>query len=117
MTLTPQDNHEDDSTEVAPGFDFGELLAQAQSLQQRLVDAQSAVAEQMVEGHAGGGVVTVRASGNLDFQEVVIDASVVDPGDVEMLQDLVLAAVRDAVAQANQLQQAAIGDVAGGTAP
>ena len=95
------------------GFDLGSLLAQAQSLQERLVEAQAAVAEKIVEGQAGGGVVRVRATGGLDFQAVTIDREVVDPDDVQMLQDLVLAAIRDVVAKANELNQEAIGGVGG----
>ena len=102
---------EDGEDSGEPGFDFSDLLAQAHSFQQRLVEAQAAVAEQVVEGHAGGGVVKVRVTGGFDFLEVAIDPGVVDPVEVEMLQDLVLAAVRDAVARANEINQAAIGGV------
>lgn len=122
MTMTPRDpdgddhhhdEHDDAGGGGVAGFDFGDLLAQAQSLQERIVDAQAAVAEMVVEGQAGGGVVKVRTTGALDFQAVVIDPSAVDPTDVEMLEDLVLAAVRDAVAQANELNQEAIGGFGG----
>ncbi|MBW3614044.1 MAG: YbaB/EbfC family nucleoid-associated protein [Actinobacteria bacterium] len=95
------------------GFDLGDLLAQAQDLQQQLLDAQAAVADRVVEGQAGGGAVKVRVSGDLTFDSVVIDPAVVDPDDVEMLQDLVLAAVRDAMAKVNQLQSEALGGFGG----
>ena len=90
-------------------FDMGSLLEQAQAMQQQLMEAQAAAAEQVVEVQAGGGVVKVSVTGSLDFLSVKIDPKVVDPGDVEMLEDLVLAAVRDAVEQAQALNQQALG--------
>ena len=78
-------------------------------MQQNLQQAQEAAAAQVVEGTAGGGAVKVRVTGGLEFQEVVIDRSVVDPDDVEMLQDLILAAVRDAMEQALALTSSALG--------
>lgn len=94
-------------------FDLSALLAQAQTMQQQLLDARNAIVDEVVEGQAGGGVVKVRVTGGLEFQEVVIDPSAVDPADVEMLQDLVLAAVRDAVAKVNDLNTEAMGDFGG----
>jgi DNA-binding YbaB/EbfC family protein len=80
-----------------------------QQMQQQLMDAQQTAAAQVVEGRAGGGVVTVTVTGGLEFRDVTIDPAVVDPEDVEMLQDLVLAAVRDAVTRANELNRQALG--------
>ena len=99
------------------GPDLSALLQQAQQMQQQLMAAKQAAEEQIVEGQAGGGVVKVQTTGGLDFQSVTIDPAAVDPEDVEMLQDLVLAAVRDAVARANDLNREALGglgDLAGG---
>lgn len=95
------------------GFDLGGLLAQAQSMQQQLLDAQAQVAEQTVEGQAGGGVVRVQVTGGFDFRSVTIDPNVVDPADVEMLQDLVLAAIRDALNKVNELNAQAMGGLGG----
>ena len=106
------DEDDDDDGEGGGGFDFSQLLAQAQTMQQQLLDAQAKAAEQVVEGHAGGGVVRVRVTGGFDFQQVTIDPSVVDPADVAMLEDLVLAAVRDALAKVNELNQEAMGGLA-----
>lgn len=92
-----------------PEFDMSALLQQAQQLQQQLVAAQQEAAAQVIEGQAGGGVVKIEATGGLEFRDVRIDPSVVDPADVEMLQDLVLAALRDVVAKANELNQQAMG--------
>jgi len=107
------DDDEDEGEDGVGGFDLSGLLAQAQSMQQQLLDAQSSVAEQVVEGQAGGGVVKVRVTGGFDFQAVTIDPSVVDPADVEMLQDLVLAAVRDALGRINELNAQAMGGFGG----
>jgi DNA-binding YbaB/EbfC family protein len=87
----------------------GGLLAQMQEMQQRLMDAQQTASAQVVEGSAGGGMVTIQLTGGMDIVNVTIDPSVVDPAEVDMLQDLVLAAMRDAVARANDLNRQAIG--------
>jgi nucleoid-associated protein EbfC len=91
------------------GPDLGGLLSQMQQMQQQLMDAKDNAAAEVVEGRAGGGVVKVKVTGGLDFREITIDRSVVDPDDVDMLQDLVLAAVRDAVDKANELNRQALG--------
>ena len=87
-----------------PGPDLGALMSQLGQVQQNLQAAQQSAASQVIEGIAGGGAVRISATGGLDFRSVTIDPSVVDPADVEMLEDLVLAAIRDAVEQANALQ-------------
>ncbi len=94
---------------TAEGPDMGGLLSQMQQMQERLMEVQQTAAEQVVEGSAGGGVVTVQVTGGMDVVDVTIDPSVVDPADVEMLQDLVLAAMRDAIARANELNRQALG--------
>jgi nucleoid-associated protein EbfC len=91
------------------GPDLGGLLSQMQQMQQQLMEAQQIAASEVVEGRAGGGAVVVRVTGGMEFQDVVIDPSAVDPNDVEMLQDLVLLAVQDAVARANELNRKALG--------
>jgi DNA-binding YbaB/EbfC family protein len=93
--------------------DLSQLLQQAQAMQQQLMDAQAAAAEQVLEGVSGGGVVKVTVTGGMDFQSVTIDPAAVDPDDVEMLQDLVLAAIHDAVARVNELQQDSLGGLGG----
>ncbi len=93
----------------AAGLDMGALFAQASKMQEQLMAAQQEAAEALVEGVAGGGVVKIRVTGTMEFQSVTIDPSAVDPDDVEMLQDLVLAALHDAVAQVGELQQGSMG--------
>ena len=94
--------------------DMSALLQQAQQMQQQLLAAQAEAAEQVHEGTAGGGAVKVTVTGGMEFQSVTIRPDAVDPDDVEMLQDLVLAAVREAVASVNAAQQNALGGIAGG---
>ena len=85
--------------------DLGQLMAQAQQMQEQLMAAQAEAAEQVVQGQAGGGVVRVEVTGGMEFRSVTIDAAAVDPDDVEMLQDLVLAALHDAMAKVGDIQQ------------
>jgi nucleoid-associated protein EbfC len=101
------------SGDETPQVDIGSLLSQLGQVQQSLQEAQQAAASEVVEGSAGGGAVKVKATGGLDFQEVLIDRSLVDPEDTEMLQDLVLAAIRDAVEKASALTSNALGNLGG----
>lgn len=94
-------------------FDLSGLLAQAQQMQQQIADAQAEAAATVVEGVAGGGVVRVEITGGMEPKSVTIDPSVLDDGDVEMVQDLVLAALRDALARATELQGDAVPDLGG----
>ena len=87
--------------------DMGSLLGMAMEMQQQMIAAQAEAAEAVVEGQAGGGVVRIEVTGGLEFRAVRIDPAAVDPDDVEMLQDLVLAALHDAVARVNELAEAA----------
>lgn len=89
----------------AGGMDLGGLMEQAQ---QMLAGAQQA-AEEIVEGTAGGGKVRVQVDGGFNFHSVSIDPDVVDPNDVDLLNDLVLAALRDASVQLQEAQSDAMG--------
>ena len=73
------------------------------------MEAQATAAEQVVEGQAGGGAVKIRVTGGMEFMSVSIDPAAVDPADVSMLEDLVLAAIHDAVAKVNEISQQAVG--------
>ena len=96
------------------GFDFGALLEQASAMQAQLVEAQQHAAETLIEGVAGGGVVRITLSGAFEPSAVAIDASAVDPDDVEMLQDLVLSAVNEALRTATKTVEDEIGKITGG---
>ncbi|MEU4212198.1 YbaB/EbfC family nucleoid-associated protein [Streptomyces sp. NPDC026206] len=91
-----------------------QLLQQAQKMQQDLAAAQDELARTLVEGTAGGGLVKATVSGAGELQGLVIDPKAVDPEDTETLADLVLAAVRDANASAQQMQQQKLGPLAEG---
>lgn len=93
--------------------DFNQLLAQAQQVQEQLAAAQEQLASQVVEGTAGGGAVRVTVTGAMEFREVHIRPDAVDADDVEMLQDLVLAALHEAVANVQQLNAQAMGGLGG----
>jgi DNA-binding YbaB/EbfC family protein len=87
--------------EDQPVSDLNAFLSRLGEVQQTLQEAQASAAAKVLEGRSGGGAVRVRATGDLEFQDVRIDPSIVDPGDTEMLQDLILAAIRDVVDQAH----------------
>lgn len=89
--------------------DLGGLLQQAQQMQAQLLAAQAEAADTVVEGHAGGGLVRIEMTGGGEFRSVRIDPSAIDPDDPGLLEDLVLAALHDVTARANELQQDALG--------
>lgn len=92
----------------------GDMLAQFQQMQAQMELAQQSLAEETVEVSAGGGVVSVVATGQQEIKSIVIDPDVVDPDDVEMLQDLVLAAVNEALEQARALASERMGGLTAG---
>ena len=91
-----------------------QLMKQAQQMQQQLVSAQQELAEAHVTGSAGGNLVTATMTGSGELLSITIDPSAVDPSDVETLQDLVVAAVRDAAREAGELASEKMGPLAGG---
>lgn len=90
------------------------LLKQAQEMQRRMQDAQRALEERILEGSAGGGAVKAYVNGNQELQAIKIDKAVVDPADVETLEDIVTAAVRHALTAAKELREREMGKVTGG---
>ena len=94
--------------------DMSALLAQAQQMQQQLIQAQEELAATDVQGQAGGGLVQVTMNGSGEVVAVSIDPKVVDPDDVETLQDLIVGALKDASAQVAELAQSRLGPLAGG---
>lgn len=88
---------------------MNDLLGQAMKMQEQLMAAQQHAAAQTVEGVAGGGAVKISMTGAGEAQRVTIDPKAVDASDVSMLEDLVLAAIRDAQSKAAALSQAAMG--------
>jgi DNA-binding YbaB/EbfC family protein len=94
--------------------DMSALLAQAQQMQQQLMEAQESLANAEVHGQAGGGLVQVTMKGSGEVLGVRIDPKVVDPDDVETLQDLVVGAIADASKQVAMMAQQQLGPLAGG---
>lgn len=93
---------------------FGNLAKMAQQMQAGMARVDAELQELRVEGSAGGGAVKAVATGKQELESIVIDPGVVDPDDVEMLQDLVLAAVREALDQAKAIAEQKVGQVTGG---
>jgi len=94
--------------------DMQQLMKQAQKMQQQLMQAQQELADKEVTGTAGGGLVTATVTGSGEVRSIKIDPKAVDPDDVESLEDLVIAAIRDAAAAAQALQESTMGPLAGG---
>jgi DNA-binding YbaB/EbfC family protein len=94
--------------------DMAQLLQQAQQMQQQLVAAQEELARSEVTGSAGGGLVTATMTGSFELTALTISPDAVDPSDVETLQDLVVAAIRDAKRAADELAAGTMGPLAGG---
>jgi DNA-binding YbaB/EbfC family protein len=93
---------------------MGNMMKQAQKLQAKMAKMQEELADRTVEGTAGGGMVTVVANGRQQVLKIVIEKDVVDPDDVEMLQDLVMAAVNDALSKSQEMVASEMGKLTGG---
>ena len=96
-----------------PGGGMGNmqnLLKQAQKMQKEMQEKQEAVAAKEIETSAGGGAVVVKATGDKVIKEIIIKKEVVHPEDVEMLQDLVLTAVNEALSKADSMMQSELGN-------
>ncbi|MFC5590934.1 YbaB/EbfC family nucleoid-associated protein [Sporosarcina soli] len=85
------------------------MMKQMQKMQKKMAEAQEKLTEERLEGAAGGGMVKVIVSGDKKVIDVIIDSSVVDPEDVEMLQDLVVIATNEAMAKAEELTNSTMG--------
>ncbi|MCF6095247.1 YbaB/EbfC family nucleoid-associated protein [Microaerobacter geothermalis] len=93
---------------------MNQMMRQVKKMQEQMQKAQEALKEKTVEGTAGGGMVTIKANGHKEILDVIIKPEVVDSDDIEMLQDLVLAAVNDALKKVDDLASADLGKVTGG---
>jgi DNA-binding YbaB/EbfC family protein len=93
---------------------MGNLMSQVQKLQEEMEKTQAALADEEITVSAGGGAVTVVVTGAREFRSVTIKPEVVDPEDVEMLQDLLLAVFNDAIQQAKALEDERMGGLTGG---
>ena len=93
---------------------MNELVRQAQIMQKKMSKLQEDLEVRTVEGTAGGGMVTAVVSGANELKAISIDKAAVDPNDVDMLQDLILAAVNDGVKKAKAMMEAEMGQITGG---
>ncbi len=93
---------------------MGNMMKQAQQLQSKMMKLQEELAEKTVESSSGGGMVKVTANGRQQILSIQVEKEVVDPDDVEMLQDLVLAAVNDALAKAQEMVSSEMSKLTGG---
>lgn len=90
------------------------MLKQVQKMQAQMTLAQEELGKEIVEGASGGGMVTVKANGHGEVVGVSISKEVVDPEDVEMLEDLVLSAIKEALRQSRELSERRMGNLTGG---
>ncbi len=98
-----------------PGMgNMNNLMRQAKKMQEQMLKMQEELEGKTVEASAGGGVVTVVANGKKEIVEITIDPGVVDPEDVEMLQDLIMAAANEALRQAEEMVQNEMSKITGG---
>jgi nucleoid-associated protein EbfC len=97
-----------------PQPNMQQMLKQVQKMQEDMVAAQEALKDEVVDASAGGGMVTAQVTGDLRVKSITIDPEAVDPEDVELLQDMVLAAVNEALRSAQELASSKLGGIAGG---
>jgi nucleoid-associated protein EbfC len=97
-----------------PQPNMQQMLKQVQKMQEEMMAAQESLKDEVVEASAGGGMVTAQVTGDLNFKSIKIDPDAVDPDDVELLQDMILAAVNEALRSAQELASSKLGGIAGG---
>jgi nucleoid-associated protein EbfC len=95
-------------------FDMNKMLQEAQRMQAELAEAQEAAAKEVVEASAGGGMVTVKANGAGDVVEIRIDPRAIDPDDPDLLADMVLAAVNEALRSARSVMESKMSGIVPG---
>ena len=93
---------------------MNKMLKQLQAAQAEMAAAQEQLKDELVEASVGGGMVTVKVTGDQRVSEITIKPEAVDPEDVEILQDMILAAVNDGIAKSQQLAEQRLGGIAGG---
>ncbi len=93
---------------------LGNIMKQAQAMQQKMTRLQEELETREVEASAGGGMVTAVVNGRQQLLSLKVEKSVVDPEDVEMLQDLILAAVNEAIKKSQEMMQSEMGKITGG---
>lgn len=102
---------------MIPGGNMQQMMKQVQKMQQNMMKAQEEVAKKTVEASAGGGSVKVVVTGDRHIQSITIAKEAVDPDDVEMLQDLILAAINEGMKQAEEMAEAEMKKIMPGGMP
>ena len=95
-------------------MNYNKMMKQVQEMQKQMAKAQEELADEEVEASAGGGMVTVKVTGDLKITSIKVDPGVVDPDDVEMLEDMVMAATNEALRSAQELASQKMGGLTGG---
>ncbi|MFC2647296.1 YbaB/EbfC family nucleoid-associated protein [Atopobium sp. oral taxon 416] len=95
-------------------LDMNEIMKQARQMQEQLASAEDSLKDKEVTASAGGGTVKVTATGDMKITSITIDPEVLKDGEVELLQDMIMAAVNDALASAQELATSKLGDITGG---
>ena len=95
-------------------MDMQQMMKQARKMQEQLAQAQADLAETTVEASAGGGMVKVKVNGSMMLDSITIDPDAVDPEDIEMLQDMIVAAVNEGIRQMTDLASKQMGSITGG---
>ncbi len=93
---------------------FGNIMKQAKKMQERMVELQEELATKSVEATAGGGMVSVAVNGKFEILSLKIEKEVVNPDDVEMLQDLIVAALNEGIRKAQEMAASEMGKITGG---
>jgi nucleoid-associated protein EbfC len=96
------------------GMDMDKLMQQMGQMQEQMQKAQDELANETVEATAGGGMITVVANGAGEIKQIKIDPKAIDPDDPEMLEDMIVAAVNEAIRSAHSLMESKLGGLAGG---
>jgi len=96
------------------GFDYGSMMKQAKIMQKRMMEAQEELKNMDFEASAGGGAVKVKVNGSQEVMEVKIDKEIIDAGDIEMIEDMVMVAVNDAVKQSKDEVKNKMSAITGG---
>lgn len=96
------------------GFDYGSMMKQAKIMQKRMMEAQEELNNMEFEASAGGGAVKVKVNGSQEVMEVKIDKEIIDAGDIEMIEDMVMVAVNDAVKQSKDEVKNKMSAITGG---
>jgi DNA-binding YbaB/EbfC family protein len=96
------------------GMDMDKLMQQMGQMQEQMQKAQDELANETVEATAGGGMISVVANGAGEIKQIKIDPKAIDPDDPEMLEDMIVAAVNEAIRSAHSLMESKLGGLAGG---